>query len=126
MGEPPSSSPSDHVCATEVLSTEQFNTLFEAQVLIGDWKHEYNNYRPHSSLGWRSPRTLWPASRRTNWTSHKGGPTTGVRPGRLDSFLAPKWQRRGGGDDYKEGDHDGEPNGEPEVGNGVRDWRLTS
>ncbi len=39
----------------EVLSTEQFNTLFEAQVLIGDWKHEYNNYRPHSSLGWRSP-----------------------------------------------------------------------
>ena len=39
----------------EVLSTEQFNTLFEAQVLIGDWKHEYNNYRPHSSLGWRPP-----------------------------------------------------------------------
>jgi len=27
----------------EVLSTEQFDTLFEAQVLIGDWKHEYNN-----------------------------------------------------------------------------------
>ncbi len=39
----------------EVLSTEQFATLLEAQVLIGDWKHEYNNYRPHSSLGWRSP-----------------------------------------------------------------------
>jgi putative transposase len=39
----------------EVLSTEQFDTLLEAQVLIGDWKHEYNNYRPHSSLGWRSP-----------------------------------------------------------------------
>ncbi len=39
----------------EVLSIEQFDTLLEAQVLIGDWKHEYNNYRPHSSLGWRSP-----------------------------------------------------------------------
>ena len=39
----------------EVLSTEQFDTLLEAQVLIGDWKHQYNNYRPHSSLGWLSP-----------------------------------------------------------------------
>lgn len=39
----------------ELLSGEQFDTLFEAQVLIGDWKHEYNTYRPHSSLGWRSP-----------------------------------------------------------------------
>jgi len=25
----------------EVLSSELFNTLLEAQVLIGDWKHEY-------------------------------------------------------------------------------------
>ena len=39
----------------EMLSTEQFDTLFEAQVLIGDWKHEYNHDRPHSSLGWLSP-----------------------------------------------------------------------
>jgi putative transposase len=39
----------------ELLSVEQFDTLLEAQVLIGDWKHEYNNYRPHSSLGWMSP-----------------------------------------------------------------------
>ncbi len=41
-------------CGTRC-STEQFDTLFEAQVLIGDWKHQYNNYRPHSSLGWLSP-----------------------------------------------------------------------
>jgi transposase InsO family protein len=39
----------------EVLSTEQFDRLLEAQVLIGDWKHEYNHDRPHSSLGWLSP-----------------------------------------------------------------------
>jgi len=39
----------------EVLSTEQFDTLLEAQVLIADWKHEYNHGRPHSSLGWLSP-----------------------------------------------------------------------
>jgi transposase InsO family protein len=48
----------------EVPSTEQFDTLIEAQVLIGDWKHDYNNYRLHSSLGWRSPvayATPWKA-----------------------------------------------------------------
>ena len=48
----------------ELLSVEQFDTLLEAQVLIGDWKHEYNTYRPHSSLGWRSPvayATAWKA-----------------------------------------------------------------
>jgi transposase InsO family protein len=39
----------------ELLSVEQFDTLLEAQVLVGAWKHEYNTYRPHSSLGWRSP-----------------------------------------------------------------------
>ncbi len=48
----------------ELLSTEQFDTLLEAQVMVGDWKHEYNNDRPHSSLGWRSPvayATAWKA-----------------------------------------------------------------
>ncbi|CAN5657517.1 hypothetical protein BH18ACT15_BH18ACT15_05480 [soil metagenome] len=46
----------------ELLSTEQFDSLLEAQVLIRDWKHEYNTYRPHGSLGWRSPvayATAW-------------------------------------------------------------------
>jgi len=46
----------------ELLSVEQFDTLLEAQVLVGDWKHEYNTYRPHSSLGWRCPvayATAW-------------------------------------------------------------------
>ncbi len=39
----------------ELLSCEQFDTLLEAQVLIGDWKHECNTYRPRSSLAWHSP-----------------------------------------------------------------------
>jgi putative transposase len=48
----------------ELLSVEQFDTLLEAQVMVADWKHEYNTYRPHSSLGWRSPvayATAWKA-----------------------------------------------------------------
>jgi putative transposase len=32
-----------------------FWSLTHAKVTIGDWKEEYNN-RPHSSLGYRTPR----------------------------------------------------------------------
>jgi transposase InsO family protein len=39
----------------ELLNGEIFTTLFEAQVLIENWRREYNQVRPHSSLGYRSP-----------------------------------------------------------------------
>jgi transposase InsO family protein len=39
----------------ELLNVELFDTLFEAQVLIDDWRDEYNKRRPHSSLGYRPP-----------------------------------------------------------------------
>ncbi len=39
----------------ELLNGEIFTTLFEAQVLIENWKREYNQVRPHSSLGYRAP-----------------------------------------------------------------------
>ncbi len=41
----------------ELLAVEQFDTLLEAQVLIEDWRIEYNTNRPHSSLGWLAPAT---------------------------------------------------------------------
>ena len=41
----------------ELLAVEQFDTLLEAQVLIEDWRIEYNTSRPHSSLGWLAPAT---------------------------------------------------------------------
>ncbi len=41
--------------ALEVLAIEQFDTLLEAQVPIADWRDEYNDYRPHSSLGMLTP-----------------------------------------------------------------------
>ena len=34
---------------------EQFDSLLEAQVLLEDWRIEYNTKRPHSSLGWLAP-----------------------------------------------------------------------
>ena len=39
----------------EFLAVEQFDSLLEAQVLLEDWRIEYNTKRPHSSLGWLAP-----------------------------------------------------------------------
>jgi len=39
----------------ELLAVEAFNTLLEAQVLVEDWRIEYNTLRPHSALGYLSP-----------------------------------------------------------------------
>ena len=39
----------------ELLNREIFTTLTEAKVLIADWRREYNQVRPHSSLGYRPP-----------------------------------------------------------------------
>ena len=39
----------------ELLNGKIFTTLLEAQVLIENWRKEYNQFRPHSSLGYRPP-----------------------------------------------------------------------
>ena len=39
----------------ELLNGEIFDTMFEARILIEQWRHEYNTVRPHSSLGYRPP-----------------------------------------------------------------------
>ena len=47
----------------EFLTTEEFDTLLEAQVLAEDWRIEYNTYRPHGSLG-----DLTPEAFKEQWT----------------------------------------------------------
>jgi len=39
----------------ELFNCEVFYTLTEAKVLIEQWRKEYNQVRPHSSLGYRPP-----------------------------------------------------------------------
>ena len=39
----------------ELLNGEIFDTLLEARVVIEDWTREYNQHRPHSSLGYKPP-----------------------------------------------------------------------
>ncbi len=45
----------------ELLNREIFTTLTEAKVLIEQWRREYNQVRPHSSLGYRppAPESVW-------------------------------------------------------------------
>ena len=46
----------------ELLNGEIFTNLFEAKVLIEEWRKEYNQVRPHSSLGYKppAPKTIIP------------------------------------------------------------------
>ena len=39
----------------ELLNREIFTTLTEAQILIEQWRQEYNQVRPHSALRYRPP-----------------------------------------------------------------------
>jgi putative transposase len=39
----------------ELLNGELFDTLLEAKVVVEDWRIDYNNHRPHSSLGMLTP-----------------------------------------------------------------------
>jgi putative transposase len=39
----------------ELLDVEEFSCVAEARVVIEDWREDYNQRRPHSSLGMRSP-----------------------------------------------------------------------
>jgi transposase InsO family protein len=39
----------------ELLNIEEFTNLLDAKVLVEEWRVEYNTYRPHSSLGGRTP-----------------------------------------------------------------------
>ena len=48
----------------ELLNREIFTTLTEAKILIEQWRREYNQVRPHSSLGYRplAPETRIPVT----------------------------------------------------------------
>ena len=39
----------------DVLNREVFHSVKEAKVVVENWRLEYNNHRPHSSLGYMTP-----------------------------------------------------------------------
>lgn len=42
----------------ELLNGQLFDNITEAQILLDHWRQEYNNHRPHSSLGYLFPRAF--------------------------------------------------------------------
>ena len=53
----------------ECLNTEDFANITEARAVLEDWRHEYNTYRPHQSLG-----GLTPAAYAAHWKAHQHQP----------------------------------------------------
>ena len=56
----------------EHLNVELFDTLLEAQVLTERWRCEYNQLRPHSSLGSRPPAPEAVPGAAHAWTARTG------------------------------------------------------
>jgi Integrase core domain len=50
----------------ELLSVELFSSLAEAQVLVEDWRIDYNSSRPHSALGMMAPARFAASWRQTD------------------------------------------------------------
>jgi transposase InsO family protein len=57
----------------ELLDLESFDTLYEAHVVLEDWRLEYNHYRPHQSLSYLTPAEFtrnWHTARTQNTSQH--------------------------------------------------------
>lgn len=55
----------------ECLNMELFTGVKDAQAIVEDWRQQYNNYRPHSSLGYKTPSEFAAEYNR----SHEAKPT---------------------------------------------------
>ena len=60
----------------EGLEREQLRTLTEARVVLEDWRRQYNEVRPHKSLGLETPKSF----ARTHPDGRSGRATPSLRP----------------------------------------------
>ena len=70
----------------ECLSEHYFSTVAESQVVLGTFRDEYNNHRPHSSLGQQTPGEFYAGTRTTTdrgalLNESLNGSVLGCRPG---------------------------------------------
>jgi len=70
----------------ELLGVEQFSCLLEAQVLVADWREDYNERRPHSALAMQAPARFawaWHQSREDGKAITPGGLPEGRRTAQI-------------------------------------------
>jgi putative transposase len=68
----------------ELLAVELFSCLAEAQVLVEDWRQDYNRNRPHSALGMMTPTAFSVGYR----TAHQAASEHLSPPGGTEQWLA--------------------------------------
>jgi len=68
----------------ELLAVELFSCLAEAQVVIEDWRQDYNHHRPHSALGMMTPTAFGVGYR----TAHQAASEHLSPPGGTEQWLA--------------------------------------
>ena len=54
----------------ECLNQEIFFSLKEAQIVIEQWRNQYNTIRPHSSIGYRPPAPQTSTGKQPNLDQH--------------------------------------------------------
>jgi putative transposase len=72
----------------ECLNMEVFRNLAEAKVVIEAWRRRYNENRPHSSLGYRTPLEY-----RADWEREQNRKAVGAQLS-LSLFTPPRYQRK--------------------------------
>jgi transposase InsO family protein len=74
----------------ELLAVELFSCLAEAQVLVEDWRQDYNHHRPHSALGMMTPAAFAASLRQPQAQRTATAAGEGVEArGRLTSSMQP-------------------------------------
>jgi putative transposase len=65
----------------ECLAVSWFQNLFDARRKIASWKIEYNEERPHSSLGYQTPKEFAVAQAASFYTAERGARDSNAVPG---------------------------------------------
>jgi putative transposase len=73
----------------ECLNRELFGSLLEAQIILEQWRHEYNDQRPHSSLGYLTPAEYTRRARGAGLRSPSGLPTSSTAQRRTQTTNKP-------------------------------------
>src|SRR5690606_37224308 len=75
----------------EVLALEEFESLSAARRLTASWKEDYNDYRPHSSLGYMTP-----AAFAARWTTLRAVPASTPETTSPTAQSSPPFQQHSG------------------------------